>query len=606
MGCLLSNFTTETIPVVPDCTVITSPIDGAMDVSITSELSWLANENAEGYYITIGTISGGSEIENNTDLGNVLSYTPSGDWAENQEYFVTVIAYSTAGNSINCSEISFNTETIPVAPGCTNLNNLVNGQVDVSVSSPLTWSAVEDADGYFITIGSFFGGNDVENETDLGNVTTYQPAMGWAGSQTYFVTLNPYNATGSALDCEVISFTTETTLELPNCTIVNNPTNGSEDVTITSGISWLPIDNADGYYISIGTSPGATDILNNADVGSTIPYVPIDPWEQDTEYFVTVIPYNSLGLAFDCAETSFSTETIIIVPECANLLSPFDGEIDVSLSAEIMWEEVNDAEGYLISIGTSSGGMDIEANTDLGNQTSYLPTVNWSEDETYFVTIIPYNEAGLSLGCIETEFTTIAIVTIPECAQLTSPFDGQTAVASNATLSWSTIDNAEGYLISITSEGELIIDNLDVGNVMTYVPSGTWISNQTYVVLISAYNSAGMATNCFETTFVTQSVLNLGLTKFGFSPDDDGINEYWEIVGIEDFPNNEVTIYNRWGDVVFKTKAYNNDTNAFRGVSNKLSGLGAGILPEGTYFFKISVDLSDTTEELEGFVVLKR
>jgi gliding motility-associated-like protein len=61
-----------------------------------------------------------------------------------------------------------------------------------------------------------------------------------------------------------------------------------------------------------------------------------------------------------------------------------------------------------------------------------------------------------------------------------------------------------------------------------------------------------------------------------FSPNNDGVNDYFVIEGIENFPNNTVTIYNRWGSEVMKTKGYKND---WAGQWN------GSHLPDGTYFY---------------------
>ena len=62
----------------------------------------------------------------------------------------------------------------------------------------------------------------------------------------------------------------------------------------------------------------------------------------------------------------------------------------------------------------------------------------------------------------------------------------------------------------------------------------------------------------------------------GFSPNGDGINDVFTIEGIEKFQNNTVSVFNRWGTEVMKTKGYKNDWN---GKWNNVD------LPDGTYFY---------------------
>ena len=126
---------------------------------------------------------------------------------------------------------------------------------------------------------------------------------------------------------------------------------------------------------------------------------------------------------------------------------------------------------------------------------------------------------------------------------------------------------------------------------------------ETTTYLVSFTSDEGCTVEDLITIFVNP--LPDDETKYGFSPDGDGINEFWEIDGIENYPNNDVQIYNRWGDLVFEIHNYNNTSNVFRGEANRKTTIGGGDLPEGTYFFKIHINEVNNLRT-EGFVVLKR
>jgi gliding motility-associated-like protein len=64
----------------------------------------------------------------------------------------------------------------------------------------------------------------------------------------------------------------------------------------------------------------------------------------------------------------------------------------------------------------------------------------------------------------------------------------------------------------------------------------------------------------------------------GFSPNGDGINDFWQIVGIDKYPNISVYIYNRLGVKVFSSNNYKNDWNGF------FNGIK---VPDGTYFYEL-------------------
>jgi large repetitive protein len=94
------------------------------------------------------------------------------------------------------------------------------------------------------------------------------------------------------------------------------------------------------------------------------------------------------------------------------------------------------------------------------------------------------------------------------------------------------------------------------------------------------------------------------LISQGFSPNGDGINDFWKIFLIENFPANKIQIYNRWGALVFALDGYNNEDKVWRGESNRGSALGGNSLPDGTYYYLIN--LGDGSKSQSGYVVLKR
>jgi len=78
-----------------------------------------------------------------------------------------------------------------------------------------------------------------------------------------------------------------------------------------------------------------------------------------------------------------------------------------------------------------------------------------------------------------------------------------------------------------------------------------------------------------------------------FTPNGDGRNDQFEIIGSEGFDRIEVTIINRWGNEVYRNDDYRNDW----------SGDG---LTEGTYYYLITTHLGNTKEVHKGWVLIKR
>lgn len=70
-----------------------------------------------------------------------------------------------------------------------------------------------------------------------------------------------------------------------------------------------------------------------------------------------------------------------------------------------------------------------------------------------------------------------------------------------------------------------------------------------------------------------------------FSPNSDGINDALVIRNLLNFPDNDLTIYNRWGNEIYKTKGYKNNWMA--------SGL-----EEATYFYVLRVRGCDGKDQV--------
>jgi len=87
----------------------------------------------------------------------------------------------------------------------------------------------------------------------------------------------------------------------------------------------------------------------------------------------------------------------------------------------------------------------------------------------------------------------------------------------------------------------------------------------------------------------------------GFSPNDDGVNDGFEIPGIETYPGNKLWVYNRWGNLIFKAKDYKNEWDGKSNISGNYLG---ETLPNGTYYYIL--DLNNGTKPLSGYVVLRR
>lgn len=85
------------------------------------------------------------------------------------------------------------------------------------------------------------------------------------------------------------------------------------------------------------------------------------------------------------------------------------------------------------------------------------------------------------------------------------------------------------------------------------------------------------------------------------SPNGDGLHDFLKIINIAAFPNNRLTIFDRWGNRVFEVRGYDNVNNVFEGFANTN---GQKELIDGTYFYVL--DKGNGKKAKSGFIEMRR
>lgn len=80
-----------------------------------------------------------------------------------------------------------------------------------------------------------------------------------------------------------------------------------------------------------------------------------------------------------------------------------------------------------------------------------------------------------------------------------------------------------------------------------------------------------------------------------FSPNNDGKNDHFEIKGLHEYAPADLVIFNRWNEVVFSSKDYQND---WKGQNNN-----GKELVDDTYFYILTLA---NNEVYQGYIILKR
>ena len=506
------------------CALLSAPMDGATNVPVESTINWTPEPDVFGYAISLGTTPGGNDIANDVSVGVTPAYIPPLGLPESTTIYVTIEVLVNQTTSIICDTQSFTTVDVVTIPGCTQLSSPANAAVDVPVNTFLQWLYAPRATGYIINLGTTPGGTDVLNGQDVGNTLNFNIPFDLDANTTYYATIIPYNENGQTSGCTETSFITENiATEAPPCTSIISPVDGAINVALTPLVSWNPVAQATGYRLSVGTTPGGTDILDNADLGNTTSTLVLD-FDEGTTYYIAIFPYNNAGVAQNCEETSFSTTL-----GCGPYMSATTGEI-VDLNPIIDLEESYElcAEEGPLELFHTAGGQNfnwVRVVNEAESSISSSPAVSIAEAGNYrfYVTQEVAVESGIVLCESSWDFT-VAVSEAPVIENLSFQNQGfgfRVAV---------TVSGNGDYEYAIaTPEGPYqdspIFTNVSLFNIQVFVRDK---------------NGCGTASRGIDP--------DPGFPKY-FTPNGDGINDYWQVRGarIQGDLIENITVFDRYG-----------------------------------------------------------
>ncbi len=105
--------------------------------------------------------------------------------------------------------------------------------------------------------------------------------------------------------------------------------------------------------------------------------------------------------------------------------------------------------------------------------------------------------------------------------------------------------------------------------------------------------------NCPASKQIFVEVLKELKIPNAFSPNGDGINDKWIILGLESFSDNKVEVFNRYGQVVYSVIGYDNSGKVWDGTMNGKP------LPVGTYYYIVDPKRAIAPKK-SGWVVILR
>ena len=221
--------------------------------------------------------------------------------------------------------------------------------------------------------------------------------------------------------------------------------------------------------------------------------------------------------------------------------------------------------------------------------------------------------ATITIAILQTPVTPTVSATVETDTSSTtqSATNQPIAVSDSATTPMNTpiriavLDNDTPYtaspnIIVFPTNGDAFVKE---DNTILYRPHVRFIGTDYFV-----YELCTPSSQSCTTATVTVKVTHKVVPDNAMSANGDDKNDYFHIVGIENYPDNQVTIYNRNGEKVFTISHYDNRQRAFKGiVEGEVSLPNAAHLPQDTYFYLI--EYYDENRQLQrqiGWLYLKR
>ncbi len=282
---------------------------------------------------------------------------------------------------------------------------------------------------------------------------------------------------------------------------------------------------------------------------------------------ITVVAYDTGTV---CSETSavIEKEIYIIPPEIEIIsVSVSDSRPD-ALIISLLWENNAFYEKDLTLFRRKEGesGWSIVAKLDAG-QTSYTD-INLEPGKYSYEYKVETN--GDCPELIASEIHQSILEEISQDMQVSATINWSDYIGWEQGVEhyeiWHSIDSCEYKLLETSSEGQFTILN-----------EGQGFDHCFYIIAKERNgHEASSRSNTTCAAFIPEiKTYNI------ITPNGDSFNEIFTVDNIENYPRSDLTVLNRWGDVIYKVTGYDNNWNG------KVNGK---LVAPGTYYFELELN----------------
>ena len=563
-----SNCFEESERVAVTVLVSTSPSSSDLSVSgnenpicAINDVVLIPNSSISGDFHWFFDANGTAEITNGLVQGNIT-------YSIDTNGTLTI-----TGLDIMSSPVTYYLSITEASTGCSNsAGDLLN--VTVDIIDELAPTTSDDTQDFCVS----------DNPT-VADLVTNETSVLWYTNQTGGTPLDPSSAlTNGVYYGATLGNTCESSIRL--------------EVTVTIHDEATPTTNSSIQEFCVAENATVSDLEVNETsvVWYDVPNggLPLDP----STVLVNGIYYGAIVGAL--CESSVRLEVTVNITNSDS--ASINGEFD-----NICY---NNVYTYTTESGMTNYEWFVTGGTivDGGDNVSNFVTIDWNDSMAGNITVNYYGSSlcnGMASNSLDLTINMCSNLTITKVADKESAMVGETVV----------------FTITVSNIGSSDVDDIQVSENIpsgyTYISSNTtlgvydyatgiWtidelLANESAVLTVTVtvnptgdyVNTASIITSGPlddpDDNLVLAEVTVICLTVYNeFSPNGDGENDFFIIDCIENYPNNNLNIFNRYGNVVYETKGYQNDWDGVANVSGVVNKNEA--LPVGTYFYVLKVD----------------
>lgn len=576
-----------------------------------------------------GTAATYTWINDNPNIG--LASSGTGDIASftavntgNSQLVATITVTPEPAPGVNCNG-STTTFTITVNPSIVTPTSITASAVSGSISACAgTVSASPNIEQFTVSGNGL--STDITASTPTGFEISLTPGSDYSGSVT--IAQSGGSVTNTVL--YVRSAASDQAGNIAgNVTLISGAT--SQSVAVTGIVNALSTVNVvSNQIVSNGQATGAVNFTGTVNSYS---------WVNDTPGIGLATSGTGDIASFTATNTGNSpiVATITVTPEpapgvdCTGSNTTFTITVNPTIPPSLPTITASAATGNISACeGSTSSAPNIQQFTVSGNNlttdiTATAPQnfeISLSADDGYSNsltipqaagtvnnTVVYVRSSAAAAGIISGKVTLTSTGAADQTVDVTGIVNESATV--NAVSNQTVADGAATTAINFTGTANTFNWFNDVpgiglaasgsGNIPSFTSVNTTISAVTATITVVPVNAGGVDTGCdgapvtFTITVNPSPLAASVVVPNAFTPNNDGVNDTWNIKNIYLYPNNTVDIFNRYGQKVYSTINYGTPWDGtYKGET----------LPTGTYYYVI--DLKNGTRALSGYVALIR